>query len=188
MTFWFIAILLIILLPGGLIYLVYWITKRYRKTNLRIWLLAILTALVLAPMLSLVLEDYLFFQSDAIEYLNEHQITLQDDFELVSNEMLGITDLYHQFELEISPTDKAKFIDFILKSDHYQDSVPDQFDLRTGKPRYSDKAMAFKIAYQTEGFYVYEYYKPHQRGYAPVWDRISLSKAGHRLTYQRFED
>jgi hypothetical protein len=186
--FWLLVILLTLLIVGGLIFLAYWIPKKYGKRKLGIGL-AIIVALIFAtPILSFVLEDYLFFKSDVIESLNEHGIKLNDDFDLESNEMTGIRDFYHRFELEISENDKSKLIDWILKSENYQESVSEMFDIRADKPRYSKTKKKFVVTYQDKWNYVYEYYRPNKQGHTPTWDRISISKKENELTYERILD
>ena len=181
-------ILLSLLIVGGLIFLAYWIPKKYGKRKLGIGL-AILVALIFAtPVLSFVLEDYLFFKSDVTESLNEHGIELNDDFDLESNEMTGVRDFYHRFELEISQSDKRRLAEWIVESENYRDNVPKMFEIRSDKPRYSDTKKEFIVTYQDKWNYVYEYYRPNRQGYSPIWDRISLSKDENELTYERVLD
>ena len=186
--FWLLIILLTILIVGGLIFLVYWIPKRYGKRKLGIGLAIIVTLIFATPILSFVLEDYLFFESDVIESLKEHEIVLQEDFELESNEMTGIGDFYHRFELEISESDKSRLIEWILKSENYKENIPEMFDIRSNKSRYSDTKREFMVTYQDKWNYVYEYYKPNKQGYTPTWDKISISKKENELTYERILD
>lgn len=186
--FWLLIILLTILIVGGLIFLSYWIPKRYGKRKLGIGLAIIVTLIFVSPILSFVLEDHLFFKSNATESLKEHSIILQDDFKLESNKMTGIGDFYHRFDLEISESDKNRLTEWILKSDNYKDSVPGIFDIRSDKPRYSDTEQEYIVTYEDKLNYVYEYYKPDKQGYSPTWDRISISKKENELTYERILD
>ncbi|MCG8579668.1 MAG: hypothetical protein MI866_07120 [Bacteroidales bacterium] len=186
--FWLIVILGLILVLGGLIFLAYRIPKRIGKRKIGIVLSIILTSIILIPILTFVFEDYLFFKSDAIKSLEEHKITLLDDFKLESNEMSGIRDFYHHFELQISKADKDRLIYKILESEYYLGSISETFDIRTGKPRYSAEDQAFVVTYQNRLSYVYEYYKPNKSGYTPTWDIISISKHKNELTYERVLD
>lgn len=188
LAFWLLIILLTIIFVGGMIFLAYWIPKKYGKRKLGIGL-AILVSLIFAtPILSFVFEDFLFFKSDVKEILNEHGIELNDDFNLKSNEMTGISDFYHRFELEISENDKNKLTKWILKSERYKDSLPEMFDIRSDKPRYSDSKQEFIVTYQNKWNYVYEYYKPNKQGYSPTLDRISIAKEKTELTFERILD
>ena len=100
--FWSILIFLTILIVGGLKFLSYWIPKRYGNPKLGIGLAIVVALISATPILSFVLEDYLFFKSDAAESLKVHGIIIQDDFNLESNRMTGIGDFYHRFVQEIS--------------------------------------------------------------------------------------
>mgnify|MGYP007046356763 CR=1 FL=1 len=62
------------------------------------------------------------------------------------------------------------------------------FDIRSNKTKYSDTKKEFKITYQDEWSYVYEYYRPNKQGYTPTWDKISISKKENELTYERILD
>ncbi|WP_340104189.1 hypothetical protein [Rhodohalobacter sp. 8-1] len=186
--FWSFIIFLTIIIIGVPIFLAYWIPKRYGNRKLGVGL-AIVVALIFAtPILSFVLEDYLFFKSDAAESLKEHGIILQDDFYLESNKMTGIGDFYHRFVLEISKNDKNRLSGNILNSVNYKDSISDTFDIRSGKPRYSDTTQDFIVTYQDKWSYVYEYYELNKKGKTPTWDRISISKKENELIYERILD
>jgi len=94
LIFWLLFILLIIGLTIGLIYLGYWIPKRFGKRKLGKWIAGILSITVLVFILSIVFEDELFFKSDAKKLISEHKIELKDNFELNTNEFIGIKDFY----------------------------------------------------------------------------------------------
>lgn len=186
--FWSILIFLTILIVGGLIFLAYWIPKRYGNPKLGIGLAIVIALISATPILSFILEDYLFFKSDAAESLKEHGMILQDDFDLESNKMTGIGDFYHRFVLEISENDKNRLSRKILNSVNYKDSISDTFDIRSGKPSYSNTTQDFIVTYQDKWSYVYEYYELRKRGTTPIWDRILISKRENELTYERILD
>jgi hypothetical protein len=187
-VFWGLLILLALSVIVGLIYLAYWLPKRLGKRKLGIWLSGALTMGVSVLILASVFEDHLFLKSDVTERLNEHNIELKDDFNLKSNEMGGFMDYSHRFVLTISPEDKERLKTKILSADNYKDNAEEMFDLRQGKPRYSDSDTSFTANYQDNWNYIYEYYKPNKQGYKPTWDRISISKTENTLTYQRILD
>ena len=60
LIFWILIILLTIRLTIGLIYLGYWIPKRFGKRKLGKWVVGILSIAVLSLILSVVFEDELF--------------------------------------------------------------------------------------------------------------------------------
>ncbi|MFC3197686.1 hypothetical protein ACFOET_08685 [Parapedobacter deserti] len=47
---------------------------------------------------------------------------------------------------------------------------------------------SFTANYQDKWNYIYEFYQPNKKGYTPTWDRISISKTGNALTYERILD
>jgi hypothetical protein len=186
--FWILALLLALLIVSGFVFLAYWIPKRFGKRKLGIVLSIIVTLIFLAPILSFVFEDYLFFKSDVIERLKEHNLTLQDSFDLESNKISGIRDYYQRFEIQISNSDKDRLIKKFTESPFYRDSIPEEFDFIIDKPRYSNMDEEFIVTYQDDNNYIYEYYKPNKQGYAPTWDKISISKDENQLIYERVLD
>jgi hypothetical protein len=188
--FWILIILLTIGLVTGLIYLGYWIPKRFGKKKLGKWIAGIMSLIVLTLILSIVFEDELFFKSDAKKMLAEHNIELKGNFKLNSNKFSGIGDFYHRFELTISANDKERLKNEITTAINFQQNVDEQFDLRLNKPRYADKEQGqeFTANYQTERKYIYEYYKPNEKGYKPTFNRISISKAENKLIYENISD
>jgi len=186
--FWLLIILLTIIFVCGVIFLAYWIPKKYGKRKLGIGLAILVTLIFATPILSFAFEDLLFFKSDVKEILDEHGIKLNDNFNLKSNEMTGIGDFYHRFELEISKEDKSKLTEWILKSKTYKDTLPEMFDIRSNKPRYSDTNQEFIVTYHNKWNYVYEYYKPNKQGFKPTWDKISVSKEKNKLIFERILD
>lgn len=190
LIFWLLIILLIIGLTIGLIYLGYWIPQRFGKRKLGKWIAGILSVAVLTLILSFVFEDELFFKSDARKLIAEHNIELEDKFELNSNEFIGIKDFYHRFELTISESDKLKIKNKITNAVNYQNLVDEPIDIRADKPRHtvSNNNQIFTANYQTENEYIYEYYKPNKKGYKPTYQRISILKTENKLIYENISD
>lgn len=186
--FWLAIFLGIILLITAIIFLFYWIPKKLGRKKLGIWLSAIVSTIILGFILSIVFEEELFFKSDAAKLLNEHDIALTDDFKITSNEMTGLMDYYHRFEITISEKDKNNLIKKFLTSEKYQLNVPEDFNLRHGKPRYADTDTTYTIFYQKENNYVYEFYQPHKPGYAPTWDIITIRQRSNKLIFERIID
>jgi hypothetical protein len=186
--FWGLSILLLISIIVGLIYFAYWLPKRLGKRKLGLWLSGTLTAGLLILIIATVFEDKFFFKSDAQKRLKEHSIELKDDFKIISNDSGGFMDYYHQFVLTITSQDKERLINQIRSADNYQPEADEMFDLRAGKIRYSDTDTSFTANYQDKWNYIYEFYKPNKQGYAPTWDKVSISKTENKLTYERVLD
>lgn len=188
MTFWLFIILAFISLVVGLLFLSYWIPKKFGKRKLGLWLSGILTLGILLFAITIVFEDKFFFKSDAQDRLREHNIELKDDFKIISNKSGGILDYSHQFTLKISAEDKESLINQIKSAANYQDEVDEMFDFRIDKPRHSDIDTVFTANYNDKWNYTYQYYKPNQQGNKPIWDIISISKKDTTLTYLRVLD
>ena len=185
--FWGLSILFFISIIVGLIYLAYWVPKKFGNRKLGLWLSGILTTGLLILIFATIFEDKFFFKSDVREKLNEHNFELKDDFIIISNESGGFSD-YLQFRLTISSTDRQILIEQIKSADNYKEVVEEMYDLRGGKIRYSEKDTFFTSNYQDKWNYIFEFYKPNKKGYAPTWDRISISKSENELTYERVFD
>ncbi len=84
--------------------------------------------------------------------------------------------------------DKERLETKILSAKNYQENAEDMFDIRLGKPRYSETDTIFDAYFQDSLRYVIQYYKPNKQGYAPIWDEISISKTNNKLTYIRIID
>lgn len=186
--FYLLAFLLTAVLIGGMIYLAYWVPKRFGKRKLGVYLAVLVTLTFMVPIFSFVFEDYLFWKSDVQSYLQEHGIYLEDDFDIQSNRISGIRDYYHRFELKISENDKTRIKRKILDSPHFSDSIPELFDIRLDKPRHSKIPQNFVVTYENKWYYIYDFYKPNQPGYAPTWDKISVSKTENILIFERILD
>ena len=185
LLYWGLSILLFISIIVGIIYLAYWLPKKFGKRKSGLWLSGILTTALLLLTIATVFKDKFIFKSDVQEILKEHNFELNDEFKIVSNESGGFLDYSHQFVLTISPKDKERIIKQITTAVDYQDKADEMFDLRIDKPRYSEKDISFTANYQDDWNYIYEFYKPNKQGYKPIWDLISISKAENELTYER---
>lgn len=186
--FWILVILTSLIIAGGLIFLSYWIPKRFGKRKLGSILAIIVALLLVSPIVSFFLEDYLFFKSDAIQRLKEHEVVLQDNFDLQSNKITGIGDYYHRFVLNITLDDKERLIKFFKQLPCYRDSIPEGLNFRSNKPRYANGPVEYVVTYQNEHHYVLEYYKPNKPGHSIIWDKISIPKKGNQLIYERTMD
>ncbi len=171
-TFWLLVII------GSIVFMVYWILKKYGKQKLGISLACIVITIFATPILSFVFEDYLFFKSDATELLKEHKFELYDEFELKSNKIMGLTDYYHCFEVEISTNDKDRLVREILESTKYKKDISNIVDF---KPKTNQETI---VTYQNQQYYIYEYYA-RKKDHSPIQDKISISKIDNHLIYER---
>lgn len=180
--------LVIVSIVIGIIYLSYWLPKRFGKRKLGLWISGILTTGMVVLIFAYIFDDVFFFKSDVVKKLSEHSFELQDDFKITRNESGGFKDYYHQFEITISPQDKERLITQIVTSENYQESTHEMFDIRYGKPRNTDRDTSFTANYQDDYSYRYQFFKPNKPGYKPTWDLISVSKTKNKLFYLRIID
>jgi len=180
-----IFIFLSILLSIGIIYLAYWIPKKFGKRKLGIWLSGILTLGLFILILSIVFTDELFFKYNAREKLSEHNFVLLDEFDIISNEKSIISEGYHHFKLTISAADKELLIRKILTDENYKENIAEVDFICREWPYQSLIDTSFTINYQDNWAYIYEFYKPNKPGYSPISDKISISKSDYKLTYER---
>ena len=137
----------------------------------------------------IIFEDQLFTKNRANKLVEEQGIELIDEFELVHNEsMTAIGDYYHTFTLEISEKDKQRAISEIKNSDNFQlDNHSIDYKPYLSKNRYFGPKVIQN--YETEYAFVREYFEPSgQKGYAPTFRRISISKSKNELTFEDIDE
>jgi hypothetical protein len=158
------------------------------KKRLGYWIVGILLALVLFLPAFFILEDFFFSKKDMKNMLADSKITLYDDFKIHSRSISGIRDLYYEFEIVISDSDKIRLEKELMESEFYNENITAMDDIRAGKPRYSETDTFFLTIYQSSWYYEIQYYKPNQRGHTPIWDMIKISKTDNSLIFHRLLD
>lgn len=185
--FYFGISVIILFILIGVIYLGYWIPKKMGKPKVGVLISATLVIGVILIISSIVFEDYLFFKSDAKEYLAEQKIELKDNFKILNNESGGILDYYHKFELEISEADKNRLIDKITSEQNYV-SVLKYSYCTPDKSINRYEGDTIFANYQTELTYNTEIYYPNGKGYKPTYKIVSISKKENKLTFEYILD
>ena len=182
-------ILFFVGLPIGIGCLLYFIPKKFGYPKTGKYLTIIFGLFVLTMVLWTVFEDQLFTKGNAKELVEEQQILLQDNFELKENKsMSAIGDYYHTFTLEISERDKRNAITKIKSADNFKaDNASIDQTLYLSDNRYFGPKITQN--YETENSYVREYFEPSgQKGYAPTFRRISISKTKNELTFEDIDE
>lgn len=176
-------ILVFAVLPVGLGCLFYFIPKKLGFPKTGKYLTIIFGLLILTLVLWTVFEDQLFTRDNAKELVEEQQILLVDKFELKENQS-AIGAYYHTFTLKISERDKQNAISKIKSAVNFKtnkgsiESLPYQQQNRYFGPKVIQN-------YEIKNSYVTEYFKPSgQKGYAPIFRRISISKSENELTFE----
>jgi ribosomal protein S17E len=159
----------------------------YPKTGK--YLAIIFGLFVLTIILWTAFEDQLFTKDNAKELVEEQQIILTDEFELTENKSnSAIGDYYHTFTLKLSDRDKQNAISKIISADNFKkdNSSVDQ-TLYLSDDRYFGPKVTQN--YETEKAFVREYFQPSgQKGYAPTFRRISISKSDNELTFEDIDE
>ncbi len=144
--------------------------------------------IVLTIGLFIAFEDQLFTKNNAKELVEEQGIILTDEFDLFKNESFSaIGDYYHTFTLEISERDRQAAILKIKSSKDFHTSK----DVIDNHPYNHDRYFGPKVIWNYENAYCYvrEYFQPSgQKGYAPTFRRISISKTKNELTFEDIEE
>lgn len=182
-------ILVFIGLPIGIGLLFYFVPKKLGYPKTAKYLTIVYGLIVLVIGLSIAFEDQLFTKNNAKELVEEQGITLADAFELLKNESISaIGDYYHTFTLKISPRDKQDAISKIKGADNFK---TDKNAIKTSLYQVSDRYFGKRVTqnYETERSYIREYFEPSgQRGYAPTFRRISISKTENELTFEDIDE
>lgn len=106
--------------------------RGYLKTG--IILSSILVVMVLIPVFSFVFESELYFKSDAEDDLKLLNINLKDDFEIISNIIVGVNDYYQTTYLKISNYDKNRIKEEILNAQDFRMlTEQDYIDVQSNK-------------------------------------------------------
>ncbi len=187
MTFYAIVLLIILCLILGLVYLGYWIPKKFGNKKLGKIIAGILITGFSLCFLALIFNDKLFFKSNATKLLSDQKIELVDEFKIINNESGGLRDYYHKFELEISDNDKRRLIDKIKSETDFRED----FENRVYLPELATDKYEGDIIYanyQNEREFKTEMFQPNGKGYAPTYRIISISKEGNKLTFEEIID
>lgn len=180
-------LIVLLLLTIGIIYLSYWIPKKYGKKKLGIIISSILIVGTIIFILASIFDDSLFLKSDAKKFLIEQKVELNDDFKIINNKSGGLRDYYHKFELEISDSDKLRIINQIKSSENYKDEINNEFYLpELAKSRYEGDTLYAN--YQTDWQYKKAVFYPNGKGYTPTYRVISISKEKNELTFEELLD
>ena len=162
------------------------ISKKKRKKPV----ISAILSFVVAIVLLMSFEDYLFFKADAVEILQRDGISLKDDFQISSHDIFGSRGkLYERFELQISDDDEARIISTIKTSPYQTDSASaanfiDANFMNTMssvlcQKKYYDGQRGYRFSRQT-------YEKP-RAGYTSTYHITTVSENTSTLSFQSIE-
>ena len=187
MTFLIVSIFLILLFIG----IFFLIMKVSTKLGLRKVGIGIISFLAIGIMFFpayFIFEDFFFFQSDAKEKLEEHDILLTDNFKMNEKSISGVMDNTLRFQLSISESDKEKIIGEFSKSPYLITKDPNEmYDIRSEIPSELKNDTIIYATYEEDNYWNLEYYKVLKNGYVRTWDIIQISKNRNELSFIRHE-
>lgn len=136
---------------------------------------------------TILLEDILFFKSDARKLLDKHDIVLNDNFIIERNKTSSaIGDYYHFFELSISEKDKERIIAEIRSEANFEDNRADSSNLDV---LYLYRGNKKVLNFETETRVVKESFIPsEEKGYAPTYHIITLYKNSNKLKFEDIDE
>jgi len=171
------------LLILGLSVLSYFVLKHYgyRKAGIVVGL--ILTLIILTPIFLYAFESQLYFKSDAKKDLQIAGIILNDDFEIESNSIVGLTDYYQTTSLKVSEKDRDIIINKIKKYKTFEILDPEEFQGNVTSLEGNNSTCSYK----TKDEYVLETYKK-RAGYRTIGIMISVKKNSNVLSLLRTEN
>ena len=111
--FFFIGLLLLVFIgiPVGIGWFIYWAIKSCGHPKAARIVSSLFGLLVLLFSAFLYFEDEIFSKNEAIDFIEEQGIVLQDEYEILINESsFAIGDYYHTFTLAITEGDKIQAI------------------------------------------------------------------------------
>ena len=184
-----ILFLIFIVLPIGLGILIYFLIKKYGSQKIAKYFAIIYSLILVVISINVIFEDQLFSKKDAKKLIEEQNIMLTDDFKILNNKtMTAIGDYYHTFTLEISTKDKTNGINKIKSSTNFankKEKIIDYlYDSKVNR-YYGPKQTQ---NYETNDYFVREYYEPNGNGYAPTFRRIKLDKNKNELIFEDIDE
>ena len=180
-------ILFFIVLPIGLVVLLYLVPKKLGFSKTGKTLFIIFSFIILTVALMTIFGDQLFFKKDAAKLLLEQNIKLIDNFEIIENKsMSAIGDYYHIFSLRISPKDKKLIIGQIKNSENFKGLNDKIEDLLHTSHKYEGKKITQN--YEDSLQFIREYFKPNGQRYAPTYRKIQIDKKDNKLTFEDIDE
>ncbi len=179
------VIVIIIALPFGIGWLLFFIPKKLGYPKLAKYLLLTYCLAVITVALLLIFEDQLFTRNEAKELVETHTIKLQDKFEIINNSSSFSPGNYHHiFTLKISARDdyRAKQI---IKNAAKLNPKKISMDSLVLSPENHYFGPKVEHAYETEDVFISEHFHPSgQQRYAPLYTTIAVRKTENTLIFE----
>jgi hypothetical protein len=162
-----------------------------KRGNLKLGILfsGVLSSIVIVPFLFFVFESEFYFKSDAKEDLKLINIVLKDNFKIVFNKIVGVTDYYQTTYLKISNEDKKRVINAIKNAQNFKALESDDNTLMNKILEFGDLEKPKRIIwnYKRNGEFVREFYYK-ENNYVPISMCVSVKLNSDTLIIKRIED
>jgi hypothetical protein len=170
----------------GIIYLSYYIPKKIGYPKIGKILSSLLIIFVTYLTIIIFFEEELFTKNDAKKEIAALNFNLNDDFTLIQNKsMAGFGEYLHFFKLSITPEDKLRLIKEIQNSTNYNNSNVENFTENRDDYYFGPKRIK---NYETEEYYIREYFKPNGKNYSPTWLVLKIEKRGNLIIYEDIDN
>jgi len=179
--------LLFLLILLFLALIIYIILKRNGKPKLGILFASLIVVFVTLMIFTNNIDEVTYSKSDARKDLKLANLVLNDDFEIIKNEVVGMPERFQKTELKISERDKIRIINEIKNGKSFK-------ELNESRVLYSQmwnkKSSRNKIVF-TNYFYNNQYIREsyyREKDYVPTLMEISLTEKSNILELNRMED
>jgi len=189
-TIFMILLILAFLIPIcfclWLIYISYSIPSKSGNKKLGI-ILSILATIALFYIAYSIFFDESISKKDVRNYIQEHSLSIREDFEILENEsMSGIGEYYHTFTLKIADSDKQNLISEIQKSNNFRKSnEPSLMDYENKNYKVGDKIID---NIETENHFIRVVFIENEEGFADTYRIIKINKANNRLQFEDIDE
>lgn len=175
-------LLLLILAP-----IIYYILKRNEKPKLGIFLASFIVLLVALIIFTNNIDEVSYSKSDAKKDFKLANLILNDDFEIIKNEVVGMPERFQKTALKISERDKIRIMNEIKNGTSFKKLSQSPALYRQMWNENSPRNKIVFINYSFNNQYIRgSYYR--EENYVPILMRISLTENSNVLKLSRMED
>lgn len=160
-------------------YILYLIPKKFEHSKLG----KILSGFYIIILIYSYIDEINLTKNEIKEILNEHHITLKDDFKIDNETYYS----HKHFALKISERDKQRIIQKIKNSKNFKtikDTIPPNFyEIKFGTKDYYFGEKLIQN-YETQNEFVTEFFQPaNKEDNAPKYKQVSINKHLNHLVY-----
>ena len=144
----------------------------------------ILALIVLVPAFFMAFESQIYTKSEAEKELNRIGISLENNFKMVENKIVGMPGYYQTTDLLISSWDKTKIIEEIKNADNFQ-FIENENNLFDAMKRKASGKIVWN--YGINDSFIRESYEKEE-GYVPISVIVTLEMESDTLELKKIMD